>query len=314
MSPHDPTSENAEATAVQERDLMALADGRVATDSVRAARIHHHLRKNPAAATRVQAWQHQNAAIRTYYGGVMAEEVPDCLQPATLRAQRAAVHARQRRFAVAVCALLALAAVLRMLAFPQATEDARLDRFAGAVAELSTEDAASLHDAAASPRAATDTQRGTALPDLGRLGFSLQSQRIVTAGVHATTEARYQDAQGRALRLFVTEEDNGQPPELHRRVQDGHEIVYWRAGHRLYALAAETPLASGDLEQIARVTRLRDSAMEAGAVLATRGEDKGHMPAQSPPVAMEERHPRVDTAPARPASVHYEGMVKDSSL
>lgn len=314
MSQHDETSQTAEAAAVQERDLMALADGRIAPDSVRAARINDHLRKNPAAATQVRAWQQQNAAIRAHFGGVMAEAVPDRLQPATLRARRAAVHARQRQLAAAACALLALAAVLRMVAFPQVDEDARLDRFAGAVAELSKDHAAALDDVGASPRTATPAQLGPALPDLGRLGFSLQSQRSVTAGTQATTEARYQDARGRALRLFVTEEGNGQPPELHRRVQDGHEIVYWRAGHRLYALAAEAPLGSADLEQIARATRPRDPVVEAGAALAVRGEGEGRTSAQPPPVAMDESHPRADNAPSHPASVHYEGMVKESSL
>ena len=314
MSQYDDTSQTAEAEAVQERDLMALADGRIAPDSVRAARIRDHLRAHPTTAMQVQAWQQQNAAIRSYFDGVMAEAVPDRLQPGTLRAQRAAVHARQRRFAVAACTVLVLAAVLRMVAFPQANEDAQLDRFAGAVAALSTDGAASLEDMAQPLSAASSAQLRTALPDLDRLGFSLQGQRSVTAGAHATTEARYEDARGRALRLFVTEEAHAQPPELHRRVQDGHEIVYWRAGHRLYALAAETPLASGDLERIARATRLRNPLVEAGTAIAARSKGEQDTPARSPVVRMDEGRPRAGNAPSRPASVHYEGMVKDSSL
>ena len=61
--------------AADERDLMALADGRIDADSERAAELRAHLAAHPEDAARVTAWQRQNEAIRAHYAPALAEAV-----------------------------------------------------------------------------------------------------------------------------------------------------------------------------------------------------------------------------------------------
>ncbi|MBY8966293.1 hypothetical protein KHP57_11325 [Algiphilus sp. NNCM1] len=317
MSPHEDGSDATRGASVQERDLMALADGRIAPDSEHAARIREYLQADPNAAARFASWQQQNAAIRAHYAPALAEPVPERLQPETLRARRHQAQGRRRRLAVAAAgAAVVVAAVMRLAAAPWGNEDAALDRFAGAVAKLpANADTAAMPSPVSTSTLAARHEH--ALPDLGAMGYALKGQRSVHAGDRTATEARYEDAQGRALRLFVTEEGDGQPPQLHRRVENGRQVAYWRVGQRLYALASQTQLQPGRLQRIAGATRVDrgfGQAPSGTAFAADQGRDVQPPPQGAPLVTMEEAPARSETAPARPASVHYEGMVKDSSL
>lgn len=302
---------------MDDRDLMALADGRIDNESTQAATIRAYLAKHPEDAERVAAWQQQNDAIRAHYADVLAEPVPERLQPEKLRAMRAHRHRSQLRVALAASfAAVALAGVVSMAMWQGGAGDMELNRFAADVASLSGKGALT-SEVKTLERAPEAMHRPGPLPDLDAVGFSLKEQRVVHTGSRTATEARYEDAEGNALRLFVAEEGDADAPTLHRRTDGAREIIYWREGGRLFALSTEQALQPGRLEQIATAT-IEDSTGSQTATGPALAEMQGELHAeqrQRPIVTMDGRQEHaLEPAPGSRANVHYEGMVKDSSL
>ena len=318
MSPHEDGSNATRGASVQERDLMALADGRIAPDSEHAARIREYLQADPNAAARFASWQQQNAAIRAHYAPALAEPVPERLQPETLRARRHQAQGRRRA---------------------SGGGGGRCGRGGGG------------GDAPGGrPPGATRTQRWIALPARSRSCPRTPIQRrcrrpclrprwprvtstpcpisarwaMPSRGNAASTPetAPRPKPVMRTLKGVPCDSSSrrkamASPPHLHRRVENGRQIAYWRVGQRLYALASQTQLQPGRLQRIAGATRVDrgfGQAPSGTALAADQGRDVQPPPQGAPLVTMEEAPARSETAPARPASVHYEGMVKDSSL
>lgn len=313
----DPDARPAGDQGMDDRDLMALADGRIDNESTQAAAIRAYLTEHPEDAERVAAWQQQNDAIRAHYAGVLAEPLPERLRPEKLRAMRARKHRSQLRVAMAASfAAVVLAGVVSLAMWQGRAGDMELNRFAADVASLSGKGALA-SQVKALERTPEGLRQSGPLPDLDAVGFSLKEQRVVRTGKRTATEARYEDAEGNALRLFVAEESDADAPTLHRRTEGAREIVYWRQGGRLFALSAEQALQPGRLEQIATAT-IEDalgSQPGAGPALA---EIQGELHAeqgQGAIVTMDGGQQRaVEPAPGSRANVHYDGMVKDSSL
>lgn len=252
MTHRDESSDTARNGHVDERDLMAFADGRIAADSERAAELRAHLSAHPDDAARVAGWQRQNEAIRARYAPALAESVPPHLQPQALREQRARRQFGRRRFAVAASvATLAVVTVLGVSVSPDGTGDADLDRFATEVSQLSAGALPAASETVAVGGAVGDATE--AVPSLDLAGFALTERRTVRAGERMATEARYEDQRGQTVRLFVVDEADAGRPELHRMQRDGREIVYWREDGRMFALSTES-VDSQRLQQIATAT------------------------------------------------------------
>lgn len=252
MTHRDESSGTATHGQVDERDLLALADGRIAADSERATELRAYLSAYPDDAERVAAWQRQNEAIRARYAPVLAESVPPHLQPRALREQRARRQLGRRRFAVAASvATLAVVTALGVSVSPGGTGDADLDRFATEVSQLSAGALPAAGETVAVGGAAGDATE--AVPSLDLAGFALTERRTVRAGEHTATEARYEDQRGQTVHLFVADEADAGRPELHRMRREGREIVYWREGGRMFALATDS-VDSQRLQQIATAT------------------------------------------------------------
>lgn len=257
MSHHNHTPDTEHGPPVDERDLMAFADGRIAADSERAAALRAHLAAHPVDAARVAAWQRQNEAIRARYAPALAESVPPHLHPQALRERRARKQLGRRRFAVAASvAGLAVATALSVAVAPGGSDDADLDRFASEISQLSADALPAAAGGAVAVGAAVDSPSGR-LPSLNLAGFALTERRTVRAGGHTATEARYEDQRGQTVRLFVAEQADAGRPELHRMQRGGREIVYWREDGRMYALSAES-VDSQRLQQIATATMRND--------------------------------------------------------
>lgn len=238
--------------SVDDRDLMALADGRIDLDSEYAAGLRAYLAAHPRDAARVAAWQRQNEAIRARYASVVAESVPPHLQPEALREQQARRQSGRRRFAVAASmAALAVASALGLSVGQDGAGDPELDRFASEVLQWSTA-ALPVGSQAAGVGGGADS-RLEGIPSLDLAGFTLTERRTLRAGEYRATKSRYEGPRGQRVHLFVAEEADARRPELRRMQRDGHEIVYWRENGRMYALAAET-MENTRLQQIVTAT------------------------------------------------------------
>lgn len=301
------------APAIDERDLMAFADGRMDPESPRAAELRAYLAAHPEDAARVAAWQLQNAAIRQNYAPVLAESVPAHLQPAALRARRAERRSGPRRMAIAASlAVMAVTAAVGVSLAPQQASDPELARFASEVSRLPVD--AGAQDASLQPASTAAAVDTSPLPSLDLAGFMLTEQRRVRAGEHTATEARYEDQRGQSLRLFVSEQAEAGGPELHRLQHEGREIVYWREDGRMYALSAEA-VDSQRLQQIATATMRNELQRQKAQEPSVAGA-----PAQlqEAPVVSVDTHGASSaqewSAPAEPTpgGVLHEGMLDDS--
>lgn len=301
--------------AADERDLMALADGRIDADSERAAELRAHLAAHPEDAARVTAWQRQNEAIRAHYAPALAEAVPPHLLPQGLRERRARRQLGRRRFAVAASvAALAVLITLGVSLAPQGGSDAALERFAAEVARLSEGTPA---EAGGDRLALGDTAvpRSVArLPSLDLAGFALTERRTVRAGERNATEARYEDQRGHTVRLFVADETDAGRPELHRMQRDGRELVYWREDGRMFALITDS-VDSRRLQQIATTT-MRNALQRAeqpASAVADASSELREAPVVSADALKANAGSRGWKAPAENAPVVHEGL-QDESL
>ncbi|MCK5769363.1 hypothetical protein [Algiphilus sp.] len=238
---------------IDERDLLALADGRIHPDSARARELRARI-AGTTDAGRVAAWTQQDTAIRGHYDAVLSEAVPERLQPGAVRARLRARRRRQGRVAVAAAVpAVALAALLAFTLVPGGQQDDDLDAFAEAVSRVPVVSQAGRSAAAGGP-----DDVGDALPDLGLAGFALSEQRRVQSQGFEAIEAVYEDGRGHALRLFVSGEAQQDEGVVHRLRSGGRNVVYWREQGRMYALAADTVEAQ-QLQEIAAATMRSDT-------------------------------------------------------
>lgn len=129
---HGPGSHDDGSDRVTHDDLMAYAEGRLPPGIARRARVENWLRTHPADAARVRAYMHQDQSIRSAWGDVANETIPDRLLPDRIRQQRRPM-ARTWLRPTAMAAAFALAMVTGFLAgradlggtTPQADSDPR---------------------------------------------------------------------------------------------------------------------------------------------------------------------------------------------
>lgn len=246
-----------------EQDILAYADGRIEPDTERAAAVEAYLAANPDAAARVRDYARQNESIRARYRNVLAQPVPERLTPGGIRAagtrSGGTRAAAPLRLAVGLAGLCG-AALIGWLVGQSA--DAPLERFA---------DQTSRHLASNDNRVES-FQSVSALggtPDFGPEGLELVGTREVDNG--DMYEARYEDATGRVLRLFVAPDPQRHNDLLYRTQKDGSKVVYWQQGPLMYALTGD--FSKRDLDGLAHtaITRL-GSGLDAES-LARKADD-----------------------------------------
>jgi anti-sigma factor RsiW len=212
-----------------ELELMAYADGRLDVRSARGLQIARHLERDEAACRLVNAYIAQDRAIRRQFDPVLSQPVPAPLLPVNLSAP--GVSRRWWKWSAAAAAAGAAGLVIHMTGILQPTALAHdFETFAGRVLahmQAGDADAASmgLQQLADLP----------ALPDFNAAGFTLIDHRSLQQGTIRMLEARYRDAAGQQLRLFVGEMPGRATPETR------DPVVYWQRGGRFYALTGTLP-------------------------------------------------------------------------
>lgn len=240
---------------VTERDIQAYIDGQIEPGTEYAMAVEAHIAAEPGVRARVRAYERQNEAIRARYRYILAESIPERLAPDTLRADRMkpirANVPTPIRFAAGIAGL-GCAALIGWLAGQ--SSDTPLERFADRTAAYLTEDQGST-----TPDDKVLLQSVAALggtPDFAPEGLNLVGARRVDNG--DMYEARYEDASGRELRLFVAPDPQRHNELLYRTQENGRKAVYWQQGPLMYALTGD--FSEQDLDGLATtaIERLDD--------------------------------------------------------
>ncbi len=285
--------------AIDDRDLLAFADGLLGRDPVRRELVEAYLEANPDDAERVAAYRGQTEALHRRYGSIVHEPVPARLT-APLERRRGG-GAGWRRAAAAVL-LSAAAAGGGWLAGQWQDDDPAwsLHAFLDETHRAYTQAAAGGVDAP--PPAAAGgplTWRSVSLmaPDLGPLGYRLVDKRAGD-GPDGTEMARltYDAGDGRRFTLFLRPRwrDSSAPIRLS---QDGEvSYAYWLDGPLASAVASRLPPS----ETLAVAQAVRD-AMRPPAPAAPR-------PVAPTPLLPAADDPAPAAQPAQ-ASVAVEGVV-----
>lgn len=241
--------------AIREDDLHAYVDNAMPAEE--RGRFESELREDAAAASRVQAYLLQNAALHDAFDGVLAE-------PNTLRVPPAAASPWQRG-ALPLAAALTLGVGIGFIARGAITA------YQAPLATLAHQ--AVLAHVAYVPEvrhpvevAAQDEQHLVAwlskrlaiplrAPNLDSAGYRLLGGRLLPAsgstGDAPVAWLMYENAKGKRLSLLVRREAKSGDTAF-RFAQDGEtRVFYWIDGPCGYALAADV-----DREELLRLSRL----------------------------------------------------------
>lgn len=221
--------------APDEPELMAYADGRIDAGSARGREIEAWLAGQPAARRRVQDYARQDREIRQHFAPRLAAPLPARLRLQAIRRRRSSVRTWMAVPTAASIAAVVLGWSLRV--DPGARE---LDRFAHAVAHHLATDA--VHDPIQAPHDAS------VAPDSLSAGFELAGMRHLESADRWYTEYAYRDADGRSLRLFVGDRQEGGEEPHWLRAGD-QIVVYWDSGSRMYALSGA--VSESELRRVA---------------------------------------------------------------
>lgn len=265
---------------VTERDVLAYVDGQLEAGTEHAEAVEAHLAADPDARARVRAYTRQNELIRARYSDMLAEPVPEKLTPGALRAARArrVPDGMSMSFRVAAgLAGLGCAVVIGWLAGQSA--DTPLEQFADRTSAYLAGD-----DVAATTGDVDSYQSVAALggtPDFAAQGLELVGTRRVNNG--DMYEARYEDAHGRELQLFVAPDPQRHNDLLYRTQENGRTAVYWQQGPLMYALTGD--FNERDLDGLANVAIQRLGDELSAGHLARREGDLDQLPGVTEPIS-----------------------------
>ena len=239
---------------IDDIDLLAYADDRLAGDPVRSRHVEAWLSTHPAAALKVRAYEDQNAALRRAYGPRLSEPVPDRLYRVIEEAPPRLVP-RLARFG-AVAALMGVTAGLGWMAGHHSpASDRSLDEFLqqssshylGAALEPDLAlGSARIGSAERRPAPAADWSMETVsstlrVPELGKLGYAITDKRMVETGGQPLMRLTYEGRQGHHFHLFLRPRWDGQATDVQLTRRDGLSLAYWLDGPLASAIVAEVP-------------------------------------------------------------------------
>ncbi|MCB1475707.1 MAG: anti-sigma factor [Rhodobiaceae bacterium] len=238
----------AERHPIREEDLIAYADGRLGAD--RRGEVESWLRDHPNDAARVDAWRHQNEAIRTAFGPVAAEPLPARLDVRRMAAARRAGSGRRYAMAAAAVVLLVLGAAGGWMGrgvfappagsvslIAEALDAHRL--YASEVVhpvEVKSDDEAHLSSW-------LSKRLGIVLviPDLSADGFRLIGGRLLPAGGQAAAQYMYENDEGQRITLFIVPAGKESRSAFRYASSDKLEALFWSNDKIACAIVGDLP-------------------------------------------------------------------------
>lgn len=257
------------ASAVNEDELHALLDGRL--DAAARANLEARLASDPAARATLQAWQRQQALLRSLHEPALREPVPASLRAAANRAVQARDQMQQWWRLGGMAAGVALAFGLGWLTHGQFERSTELMRAQPAREFIHQ---ASLAHAVYAPEvrhpvevAASQEEhlvqwlskrlgRPLKLPHLNEQGFELVGGRLLPGDDGARAQFMYQNARGERVTLYLgstpAQVQAGSGTTEFRFSSDGPVPgFYWVDEGYAYALSG--PLSRQTLLQLAQL-------------------------------------------------------------
>ncbi len=255
-----------ERADVEERDLLAYVDGRLAPERGRA--VERWLADRPQERARLDAYACQNEALRRHLGGVAAEPVPPALRAVVYGTPRADA-ARRRGFArpaaaAALATLFCLSGGLGWWLGQQGGGDGHARDFVAALTELPTPPAQA--GASVNADANADAGDGAApldwfeqtiamdlrAPDLGDAGWRLHRRVLVDVDGRATVRLGYVDASGRELEIYLRKRWSATRAEPEIAITEHGDVraAHWYDGPLVWAVVGE--LAASELARLGR--------------------------------------------------------------
>lgn len=231
--------------SIDEQELHAYADGRLAAD--RDAAVRAWLDAHPDDAARVSAWQTINHELSDAYAPVLDEVVPARLAAAA-RAPRSRPIWRGFALAASFAALGLAAGWLARGAYapPARTALAALPRDAAIAHAVYTPEVRHPVEVGADQEqhlvAWLSKRLGESLhvPSLAEAGFSLVGGRLLPGDESAVAQFMFERASGERLTLYVTRREHSMRETAFRFSREGRiNVFYWVDDRCGYALAGE---------------------------------------------------------------------------
>ncbi|SCU74688.1 PrtR transmembrane transcriptional regulator (Anti-sigma factor) [Cupriavidus necator] len=265
---------------VSEAELHAYVDGLLPES--RCAEIECYLSAHPEEAVRVRIYREQKQAIRTLFGPVLDETIPDRLiDAARMPPTATSARAQQPRWLpsrsllrVAASVAIALIGAAAGWLGRGAIQQAPLMAQAPDARPMPAADTASLPRRAAIAHVvySPDVKRPVELeadqedqlvawlsrrlgaqvkpPKLGSVGYELIGGRLLPGASGPVAQFMYHDVTGQRLTLYVTNENAANKDTGFRFAQEGPvNVFYWIDGKFGYALSAG--IDRGELARVA---------------------------------------------------------------
>lgn len=241
-------------------DLIAYADG--ALEPERMAEVEARLARDPEAREAVAQWRHFDNLINTAAGA--ADARPANLRIAALERELAAKLQRRRlRAALFGPGIRRLAASVVIFAAgwgAHSVYDTQTTRMAGTypgfIQPTLSGHYAYLHNAQQRAEFSGDRmpealdwlseqmQMRIDSPKLERLGYQIESARLVMAGDQPLAVFYYRNAEGERVTVSMTPRHEAPPVQGLRMASfEGERVAYWSSGPLHYAVVASTSAA-----------------------------------------------------------------------
>lgn len=241
----------ATAGPVEERDLHARIDGRLAPE--RAEAVDDYLAAHPELAEQWSQYAEQREALRTALSAGAGDQIPPRLRVATLLAER---RTRRQHHLMRIAAALLLFvlggaggwAAHEVWPTLMSSASAMLARtvFDEAIAAHRTFSVETRHpvEVGANEEAhlvqwlSKRIGHRVVAPDLGELGFRLMGGRLLPAESRPAAWFMYEDSKGTRLSCYFLSADTDKQTEFKYREQNGIGAFYWVDDGLAYAITA----------------------------------------------------------------------------
>lgn len=229
---------------LDERDLLAYADGRLDHDPARREQVAAWLRDHPEEAERIEAYRAQNEALRRRYDSLVHEPVPERLRVLLDEADGPARRRQWLRRGAAALAFLAATAGGWYAGQWRGAEGWNVSHFIEESRRAYTQ-AAPAAGSGMTPATTAPLDLGplsVRLPELEALGYRLVARRtLVDGAAQGASSLTYADEGGRSFTLFLRPRWAERPSEIHLSQEGEVSFAYWLEGPLASAVASRLP-------------------------------------------------------------------------